>query len=75
MKKLYVLILVAIKSSVGTSSQNYSPYIPVMTSGAPMPVGVRYPGSAGYSFNDSAWVYVLGGLAGWKCDNKYCVQV
>ncbi len=61
MKKLYILILVAI-SSVQIYSQSYSPYIPVMTSGTPMPVGIRYPGSAGYSFNDSAWMYVLGGL-------------
>ena len=33
-----------------------------MTSGSPITSGVRYPGSAGYSFNDSAWMYVLGGL-------------
>ncbi len=61
MKILYILLLFAI-SAVQINSQNYSPYIPVMTSGASMPVGVRYPGAAGYSFNDSAWMYVLGGL-------------
>ena len=38
------------------------PFIPVMTTGNNMPVGLRYPGSAGYSTNDSAFIYVLGGL-------------
>lgn len=61
MKKLYILILLAIFCE-NILTQNYSPYIPLMTSGTSMPAGVRYPGSAGYSFNDSAWVYVLGGL-------------
>ena len=61
MKKLYVVLLFAI-FSLNIFAQSYSPYIPVMTSGTSMPVGVRYPGTAGYSFNDSAWVYVLGGV-------------
>jgi N-acetylneuraminic acid mutarotase len=61
MKKLYLLLLLAIFSE-NIFTQNYSPYIPVMTAGTPMTTGVRYPGSAGYSTNDSAWVYVLGGL-------------
>lgn len=61
MKKLYILILLAIISG-SVFSQNYSPYIPLMTSGTPITTGVRYPGAAGYSTNDSAWVYVLGGL-------------
>lgn len=61
MRKLYLLILFAIISG-SVISQNYSPYIPLMTSGTPITTGVRYPGAAGYSTNDSAWVYVLGGL-------------
>ncbi len=61
MKKLYILLLLAILSG-SIFPQSYSPYIPVMTSGAPITAGVRYPGCAGYSTNDSAWVYVLGGL-------------
>lgn len=38
------------------------PFIPIMTSGAPITVGLRYSASTGYSANDSAWVYVMGGL-------------
>lgn len=61
MKKIYILVFLSV-FSINIFSQNYSPYIPLMTSGSPVTNGVRYPGSAGYSFNDSAWIYILGGL-------------
>jgi N-acetylneuraminic acid mutarotase len=47
-----------------TPYEDYFSLIPVMSSGTPMSsgTGVRYPGAAGFTRNDSAWVYIMGGL-------------
>jgi len=44
------------------SPDNENTLIPIMSSGAPIPTGLRYPSAVGYTKNDSAWVYVFGGL-------------
>lgn len=65
MKKYFtVLFLVSIFSLNTASGYNLltPPFIPVMTTGANMPAGLRYPGAAGYSANDSAWIFISGGL-------------
>ncbi len=65
MKKLFVTVIAVFIFTSTSFSDNLfltPPFIPVMTSGAPITVGLRYPGGAGYSRSDSAWVYVSGGL-------------
>jgi N-acetylneuraminic acid mutarotase len=40
-----------------------TPFIPpTMTSGNPIPTSARYSSAAGFMRNDSAWIYVMGGL-------------
>ena len=64
MKKIYLLLaLVLLTQNIFSENDAVTPpFIPVMTSGTPITTGVRYPGCTGYSANDSAWIYVLGGL-------------
>ncbi len=65
MKNLFtgiIAVFIFISFSFSDNTFFNPPFIPVMTSGANIPTGLRYPGAAGYSRVDSAWVYVLGGL-------------
>jgi hypothetical protein len=72
MKKLYlpVFSVLLFFSVLFTGWTGFAPFsygpspVPIMSSGAPMPAGsgVRYPGTAGFTRNDSAWVYIMGGL-------------
>jgi len=55
----YVCITGFLFELIDNSDLNLSP---VMSSGAPIPIGLRYPACVGYTRNDSAWVYVFGGL-------------
>lgn len=65
MKKIILsscVLFIFISITFSDNSFFNPPFIPVMTSGSPMTAGLRYPGAAGYSRGDSAWIYVLGGL-------------
>lgn len=45
------------------TSYDTPPFLPpTMTSGSPITAGARYASAAGFMRNDSAWVYVMGGL-------------
>lgn len=65
MKKIYSVILVVFVFIPGLFANELlipPPFIPVMTSGAPITAGLRYSAATGYSTGDSAFVYVMGGL-------------
>lgn len=58
-----LLIISAFCTASGKiSGQTFQEPIPLMTSGAPIPAGGRYPSEASHTRNDSAWIYVMGGL-------------
>lgn len=65
MKKIYAVLLVVfifISGLFANENLISPPFIPVMTSGAPIAAGLRYSAAAGYSTGDSAFVFVMGGL-------------
>jgi len=63
MKKLLVLlILIFISTNYSENNLLNPPFIPVMTSGANIPVGFRYPSACSYVRNDTGWIYTFGGL-------------
>ena len=63
MKKIILFILLL---NIVTVFSDYSyltpPFTSVMTTGADIPVGYRYPSAAGFTRNDTGWIYTFGGL-------------
>jgi N-acetylneuraminic acid mutarotase len=63
MKKIFLFVLLLNVISVYSDYTFLTPpFTPVMSSGAPIPVGFRYPSAAGYTRNDTGWIYTFGGL-------------
>ena len=67
-----LIILAILTSNKHTFSE--PPFVPTMTSGSPISTGTRYPGAAGFTRNDSAWIYIMGGLQDGNIISSTCYR-